>query len=308
MGRTIAVLLLCWAMVWVSTKIVAQDAILGGITPDEATPPNYWYGHKIGPIYRQFKKNPSPLLCNRLIEALETLLAKFPDGRFAAPPYLVEKRLGVKSFYMIDDAGGPLGMLSKLYQYQGKCEEALTIEIRKALVMMEDDAMMLASGLNPFPYPFGDSPNSLRPTIEFTRQVLAKKPQIHPLIFVNGWCVRTKWKGSKTENVLISLNDFAYTIGRERWGEILRRDWKAWRFTISVKGKTISFSAGSRQVTVNGKETIFSRSAERYFYDLYVPLRDLVKVLGGTVRSPKADELTVLQRHLPVPSLVVDLN
>jgi hypothetical protein len=47
---------------------------------------------------------------------------------------------------------------------------------------------------------------------------------------------------------------------------------------------------------------------ERTPYDLYVPLGDLLKSLGGTVRPPHKEELKDFQKHFPVSLLVVDLK
>lgn len=135
-----------------------------------------------------------------------------------------------------------------------------------------------------------------------------KGAQFSPLIFVNGWCVRARWKGNDPNDALISLNDLAYALGGEKWRDIIQRDWKAWRFNLSIKGKTLTFTANSQKAKIESKEVSLSHRVERSFYDLYVPLGDLVKALGGTLCPPKADELSVFQRHLPVTILVMDFD
>jgi hypothetical protein len=39
-----------------------------------------------------------------------------------------------------------------------------------------------------------------------------------------------------------------------------------------------------------------------------VPLGDLVRLVGGSLRPPKPGELEVFRRHLPVSLLVIELQ
>ena len=299
-----------WVLLLIAWGIVASAMQGEELVPPvtlKPSHPNYWYGHKIWPIYRQFKETKSLALCNRLIDALETLLANFPDARFVPPPYLVR----AKSFYMLDDAGGPLGMLAELYHFQGRYEEALIFQLRKSLVMMEDIAMMIASGLGIFPNSLKSDPPfifELKPSIEYAQQLLSQKVKVHPVLFACGWPLRVKWKGNNPNDALVSLNDIAYALGKGNWQDILQRDYKSWRFTLSVKGKTITFTDKSQKAVIEGKEATLRYPVERSYYDLYVPLIDLVKLIGGNLRPPKPDELQPLRRYLPVQIWVVDLN
>jgi hypothetical protein len=114
--------------------------------------------------------------------------------------------------------------------------------------------------------------------------------------------------GENPEDALVSLNDFAYALFGERWRERVHHDWKTWRFTLSLQDKTLSFSAGSPKGVVSGKEVQLRHPAKRSFYDLYVPLGDLVRLVGGSLRPPKPGELEVFRRHLPVSLLVIELQ
>jgi hypothetical protein len=161
-----------------------------------------------------------------------------------------------------------------------------------------------------------DPPPALILTIEAVKKILAKKPNVHSPIFVHGWCVRAKWKGDNPNDALVSLNDFAYAWQRDPLAEAfnvdtpkaLKRDWQAGRFTLSLKNKTLVFQAGLKTALVDGKEVALSDQVERAPYDLYVPLGDLLKHLGGSVRAPQKDEMKDFQKHFPVSLLVVNLG
>lgn len=76
--------------------------------------------------------------------------------------------------------------------------------------------------------------------------------------------------------------------------------------SYSLQDKTLTFSAGSPKGVVSGKEVQLRHPVERSFYDLYVPLGDLVRLVGGSLRPPKPGELEVFRRHLPVSLLVIE--
>ncbi len=241
---------------------------------------------------------PGPYVC-----ALERILLDFPDGRvilmegFGLPKPLTLQRAGIREG------------LSACYFAEGKWDEALALAVQGLLLDWDNYFLLKLHNIHPFPDPFrGDPPAAVLDFVKRIKEMQRKGARFSPLIFVRGWCLRARWKGDDPKDALVSLNDFAYALGYDQWREIIQRDWKEWRFTFSIKGKTISFTAGSKKANINGKEFILTHQIERSFYDLYVPLGDLVKALDGTIRSPKADELPVLQHHLPVPLLVVDLD
>lgn len=240
------------------------------------------------------------------IRCLERILLDFPDERFVFVP----KGLGMRERV---EYGGCRAALAVSYQAQGKWDEALSLEVQDLLIgwienIEKKSGFLYGFPAFPFPDPFrGDPPAAVLNLAKHIEEMQEKGAQFSPLIFVHGWCLRARWKGKDPKDALISLNDFAYALGREKWREIIQRDWKGWRFTLSVKGKTVSFTAESKKADIDGKEVTLTHQVERSFYDLYVPLGDLLKALGGVIRSPKADELAVFQRHLPVSLLVVDL-
>jgi hypothetical protein len=261
--------------------------------------PNAIYGHSFFRAYRKFKASPSQRLCEQLIKALERLLLEEPGGRFAREP------LFGAPMYLFDNSGGPLGTLSELYQFQGRYNEAVAVEVQKALVMYHD--AVLADSFAPV-FPGPNLLNDLRSAIDFIKRTLERGIQVKPLVFVRGWPIRARWKGNSPDDALISLNDLAYALGHDQWRDIIHHDWKAWRFTLSLQDKTLSFSAGSPKGVVSGKEVQLRHPVERSFYDLYVPLGDLVRLVGGSLRPPKPGELEVFRRHLPVSLLVIELQ
>jgi hypothetical protein len=293
------------------------------LTQDELVPPphvriekpNAIYLNKISPLYRQFKISPSPILAQKIVTALERLLLDNPTARFV----FATNPTGGEPFqpiYAVDNHGGPLSMLSALYQYQGRYDEALAIEVRKALVIMQD-VQIADSFATTTSGGGGNLPRELIDVIEVAEKMLAQKRNIHPLVFVNGWCVRTRWKGNNPNDALVSLNDVAYafhrepfitTLGDEKAQSVIRRDWRAPRFSLSLKDRTLVFQANLKKALVDGKEVALSRQVERAPFDLYVPLGDLLKSLGGTVRPPQKDELKDFQKYFPVSLLVVDLK
>ena len=241
------------------------------------------------------------------IEVLERLLMDFPDERF----YYIPRGLGLPERV---ERAYVRSWLSASYRAEGKVYESVVLDIQDFLIGWIDYEMMksgLLYGYPSFPYPDpfrGDPPTAVLRLAEHIKNIQVKGVQLSPVVFANSWPLRVRWKGNDINDALISLNDLAYGLGKERWREILQRDYKAWRFVLSVKGKTITFTKGGRKAVIEGKEVILRYPVERSFYDLYVPLDDLVKVLGGTVRPPKPDELVVFQRYLPVSLLVVDLD
>lgn len=261
--------------------------------------PNAIYGHSFFRAYRKFKAIPSQRLCEQLIKALERLLLEEPGGRFAREP------LFRAPMYLFDNWGGPLGILSELYQFQGRYDEAITVEVQRALVMYHD--AVLADSFAPV-FPGPNLLNYLPSATHFIKRTLGRGIQVKPIIFIRGWPVRARWKGDELEDALVSLNDVAYALGGENWRDIIQHDWKNWRFTLSAKGKTVTFTFGSQKAFVAGKEALLRHKVERSYYDLYVPLIDFVKLIGGNIRPPKPDELQPLQRHLPVQIWVVDLS
>lgn len=316
MTRKIFIGLIGWFVIGCAiTFCIAQDEL---VPPPEVRieKPNAIYGRQFFHLYREFKASPSPALCQKLIVALERLLLEEPSGRFALAPRFLESV--AKRIYDLDSSGGPLGTLSELYQYQGRYDEALALEVQKSLVMHEDGLRMVLAGLHVNPDPMrADPPPALILTIEAAKKILAKKPNVHSPIFIHGWCVRVKWKGDNPNDALVSLNDVAYAFDRDPVADVfgakplpsgLKRDWQAGRFTLSLKNTTLVFQAGLKKALVDGKEVALRRQVERAPYDLYVPLGDLLKSLGGAVRPPQKDELKDFQKHFPVSLLVVDLK
>jgi hypothetical protein len=159
------------------------------------------------------------------------------------------------------------------------------------------------------PDPFrGDPPAAIVWLAKNIQEMQGKGARFSPLIFLHGWCLRVRWGGENPEDALVSLNDFAYALFGERWRERVHHDWKTWRFTLSLQDKTLSFSAGSPKGVVSGKEVQLRHPVKRSFYNLYVPLGDLVRLVGGSLRPPKPGELEVFRRHLPVSLLVIELQ
>ena len=296
----------CWLILfaaWCLANGGEQVDDLESLPPPEVRieRPNAIYGHSFFHLYRKFKAAPSHDLCERLIKALERLLLEEPGGRFAPMPDLGGR------MYLLDDSGGPLGTLSELYQFQGRYDEAVVVEIQRSLIM-HHDAVLLDSVGRVFPSPYGDPPYRLRSSIDFVKQTLRKGIRVKPIIFVCGWPIRARWKGNEPEDAFVSLNDVAYALGGEKWRDVIHHDWKNWRFTLSLQGKTLSFSAGSQKGVISGKEVQLRHPVKRSFYNLYVPLGDLMRLVGGSLRPPKPDELEVFQRHLPVSLSVIELQ
>ncbi|MER3501854.1 MAG: hypothetical protein IMHGJWDQ_001698 [Candidatus Fervidibacter sp.] len=254
--------------------------------------------------YPQRDPLPLPIAYVRL---LERILLDFPDERFLFRP----RGLGLPARV---ERGYARAWLAASYQAQGKWDETLALRVQDFFIRWIESIEKKSGLLYGFPAfpsldPFrGDPPAAVLHLAKRIKEMQEKDTWFSPLIFVRGWCLRARWKGKELKDALIPLNDFAYALGGEKWRDIISHDWKAWCFTISVKGKTVSFQAGSKKAKVNGKEVTLTHPAERSFYDLYVPLVDLVRALGGVIRPPKADELVVFQRHLPVSLLVVDLD
>jgi len=241
------------------------------------------------------------------IQCFERILLDFPDEKFVFVP----KGLGMRERV---EYGGCRAALAASHWAQGKWNEALALEVQDLFIRWVENLEMKSGllygfPLYPFPDPFrSDPPAAVLRIADIVKEKQGKGAKFSPLLFIRSWCLRARWKGSDPNDALVSFNDLAYALGNDRWQEIIQRDWKAWRFTISVKGKTITFAAGSQKAVIEGKEVTLRYPVERSFYDLYVPLGDLVKALGGAVRPPKPEELTVFQRHLPVSLLVVDLD
>lgn len=242
-----------------------------------------------------------------LIEVLERLLLDFPDERF----YRIPKGLGLPERV---ECAYVRSWLIGSYRAEGKVYESLILNIQDILIGWIEDkkrksGLLYGFPAFPFPDPFqGDPPRIVLHLAEYIKDIKAKGVQISPVIFANCWPLRARWKGDDPEDALVSFNDLAYALGGDKWREIIQRDWKLWHFTISIKGKTLTFAAESQKAVVSGKEIQIRHKVERSFYDLYVPLGDLVRALGGTIRPPKPDELQPFQDHLPISLLVVDLN
>lgn len=241
------------------------------------------------------------------IRLLERILLDFPDEKFVFIP----KGLGLKERV---EYGSCRAAIAASYWAQGKWSEALALEVQDLLIRWIENLEFKAGFIYgfpafPFPNPFREEnpPPAVLQLANRIKGMQDKGAQLSPVIFVGGWPLRARWKGDDPTNALVSLNDIAFALGKEKWREIIQRDWKEWRFTLSVKNKTITFKAGSKEAVVSGKKISLRHKVERSFYDLYVPLGDLVKALGGNVRPPKADELNIFQNHLPVPLLVLDL-
>ncbi len=254
--------------------------------------------------YPQKVRLPLPAI---YIRCLERILLDFPDERFLFRP----RGLGLPA---VVERGYARSWLAASYKAQGKWDEFLALTIQDFVIRWLEN-LEAKAGLKygfpvfPFPDPFrGDPPAAIVQLARNIKEMQEKGAQFSPLIFLNGWCLRARWKGNDPEDALVSLNDFAYALFGERWREKLHHDWQTWRFTLSIQDKTISFSAGSQKAIVSGKEVKLRHPVERSFYDLYVPLGDLVKVVGGSIRSPKPEELQIFRHHLPVPLLVIELQ
>lgn len=263
--------------------------------------------HSFEQFISRHRQGPPLPLPNIYVRCLERILLEFPDERFLHRP----KGLGLPERV---ERGYARSWLVASYMAEGKWDDALTLMVQHLFVHWVENLEM-KSGLlygfpvYPYPDPFqGDPPRVVLKLAKEIKEMQEKGAKFSPLLFIRSWCLRARWKGSDPNDALVSFNDLAYALGNDRWQEIIQRDWKAWRFTISVKGKTITFAAESQKAVIEGKEVTLRYPVERSFYDLYVPLSDLVKILGGTVRPPKPEELTVFQRHLPVSLLVVDLD
>lgn len=237
----------------------------------------------------------------------ERILLDFPDEKFVFVP----EGLGMKERV---EYGACRAALAVSYSLQGKWSEAIALMAQNLLIRWIENqerktGLLYGFPAFPFPDPFEDDPPAavlgLAKNIE---EIQKKGARFSPLIFVHGWTVRARWKDKNPDDALVSLNDIAYGLGQDRWRDFIQHDWKNFRFTLSVKGTTVTFFAESRKALVSGKGVSLRHKVERSYYDLYVPLGDLVKMLGGTVRPPKPDELQVFQRHLPMPILVVDLD
>lgn len=254
----------------------------------------------------RYPKGPSLPLPTVWIKVLERLLSDFPDERF-----LHTKGLGLPE--RVERAKVRF-WLATSYLAEGKVYEGVVLRVQDLLLdwaeyEMKKSGFLYGFPMSPFPDPFrGDPPRAVVDLAKYVEELLKKSPPTPPLIFVRGWCVRARWEGEDSHDALVSLNELAYALNQENWRKIIERDWKAWRFTVKLKDKTLTFTADSLKASVSGEEIQLRRKVERFHYDLYVPLGDLVKAVGGKVRPPEADELTVFQKHFPVPILVVDLN
>jgi hypothetical protein len=238
------------------------------------------------------------------IRLLERLLLDFPNER-----YLLERGLGLGERI---ERGYVHSWLAYAYRVRSEWDKYLALAIQDLLIGWLENLESKA-GLKygfpafPFPDPFrGDPPAAIVWLAQNIQEAQRKGVRFSPLIFLRGWCLRVKWKGENPEDALVSLNDFAYALFGERWRERVHHDWKTWRFTLSLQDKTLTFSAGSPKGVVSGKEVQLRHPVERSFYDLYVPLGDLVRLVGGSLRPPKPGELEVFRRHLPVSLLVIE--
>lgn len=252
---------------------------------------------------RSWQEIPLP---EEYIRLLERLLLDFPDER-----YLLERGLGLGERI---ERGYVRSWLAYAYRLRGEWDEYLALSVQDLMIDWLENLEKKAGlryGIPMFtsPDPFqGDPPAAIVRLAKNIREMQGKGARFSPLIFLHGWCLRVRWKGKNPEDALVSLNDFAYALFGERWRERVHHDWKTWRFTLSLQDKTLSFSAGSPKGIVSGKEVQLRHPVKRSFYDLYVPLGDLMRLVGGSLRPPKPDELEVFQRHLPVSLLVIELQ
>jgi len=238
------------------------------------------------------------------IRLLERLLLDFPDER-----YLLERGLGLGERI---ERGYVRTWLAYAYRLRGEWDEYLALSVQDFMIDWLENLEKKAGlryGIPMFtsPDPFrGDPPAAIVWLAKNIQEMQGKGARFSPLIFLHGWCLRVKWKGENPEDALVSLNDFAYALFGERWRERVHHDWKTWRFTLSLQDKTLTFSAGSPKGVVSGKEVQLRHPVERSFYDLYVPLGDLVRLVGGSLRPPKPGELEVFRCYLPVLLLVIE--
>jgi hypothetical protein len=240
------------------------------------------------------------------IRLLERLLLDFPDER-----YLLERGLGLGERI---ERGYVRTWLAYAYRLRGEWDEYLALSVQDFMIDWLENLEKKAGlryGIPMFtsPDPFrGEPPAAIVWLAKNIQEMQGKGARFSPLIFLHGWCLRVRWGGENPEDALVSLNDFAYALFGERWRERVHHDWKTWRFTLSLQDKTLSFSAGSPKGVVSGKEVQLRHPVKRSFYDLYVPLGDLVRLVGGSLRPPKPGELEVFRRHLPVSLLVIELQ
>lgn len=255
--------------------------------------PNEIYGRKSLALKREFDEKRSPAACEALIVILERLLVEDPASRFwRAGPIPVPVAGGRACG--LDNWGGPLGLLSNLYAFQGKCYEASVMAVRRILVSAEDLARFGAKASEPFrTWLFVDEASSSELFRQLDQEAIRKGAKLHPLLFLNGWAMRARWKGKEVQQALVSLTDVAYALGRDHWRELLQQDWKAWVFTLTFKGRTYRFQGGSKKATAQGRALQLSRAVERSFYDLYVPVFDLARFLAATFRDPRDSDLFI---------------
>lgn len=256
-------------------------------------------------ISRYLQKMPLPLP-DDWVRCLERILLDFPDERFLHRP----KGLGLPERI---ERAYVRSWLAASYKAEGRWDEALSLWMQDFFIgwienLEKKVGLLYGFPAFPFPDPFRDPEKAIESFANFVRKMQKEGGRFPPLIFVRGWPIRARWKGNSLDDALISLNDFAYALGGENWRDVIQHDWKNWRFTLSVKGKTVTFAFGSQKALVAGKESLLRHKVERSYYDLYVPLIDLVKLIGGNLRPPKPDELQPLRRYLPVQIWVVDLN